>query len=73
MEWTNDLLERLKEVELELDALNNGYYDTFDLNEIAKKEEDYKCFLNEHKGFLPDKDYGFWAYKLLNGEIYLAP
>ncbi len=50
---TRDEFEELKKIEDCIDALENGYYDTHNLDEIAQDEEEFREKLKMNKSFLP--------------------
>ena len=68
-EWTHSLLDRLQDIEENIDAYNNGYYDTHDLEDIEEHLEEYKTELDYYKRLLPDPKIGFDSYKIVEGQL----
>ena len=68
---TSEVLQELKDIEDKIDAYENGYYDTHDLDDIGENLEEYREKINHYKQFLPNEKYGFWAYKIKDGTLCL--
>ena len=71
MKWTKELLEELKSIEDAIDAYENGYYDTHDLDYIEDNLQDYKYTIENYTEHLPNKEYGFGAYDLKDDKLVL--
>ena len=54
-----------------VEVLESGYYDDYNLEEIGGNMEEYMERINYYEQFLPDKTFGFWAYKIENGTLVL--
>ena len=71
MKWTEEILEELKSIEDAIDAYENGYYDTHDLDYIGDNLSDYKDTIENYIEYLPNKKYGFLAYDLKGDKLVL--
>ncbi len=69
MNWTYDLLENLQSIEDALDALENGYYDSYDLCFIEQHKEEYEDELRQHACFLPVGASSFNGCEIKEGEL----
>ena len=71
MIWTMKLLNELIEIEDAIDAYANGFYDTHDLESIEKNLDIYKDKIEMYTPYLPDKDYGFFHYEVIDGKLVM--
>lgn len=69
MIWTYNLLENLQGIEDALDALENGYYDSYDLCFIEQHKEEYEDDLRRHAHFLPEGASSFNGCEIKGGEL----
>ena len=56
MKWTFDLFDELQNLEMSIEALENNYYDTHDLDEISKDEIEIRNRISYLQNKLPLKN-----------------
>lgn len=71
MKWTQELLQELIEQEDAVNAYNNGYYDTHNLDYIGEHLSEYEHNLEFYKKKLPNPSNYFWEYRVIDGELFL--
>ena len=63
MEWTYELYYELSDLVYSIEALENGYYDTHDLDYIAETREDIENRIGYLTERLPLKNTDIYDYK----------